>query len=84
MAPRPVLAMLLALRPDLVDLAAALHDGPARFKPYDRYPGPNADVPPSGVLSLTAGSSSETGEWLLADIVGGIEGAMRGEFGPAP
>jgi creatinine amidohydrolase len=74
-------SMMLALRPELVDLSAALHDGPARFRPYDRYPVPPAEVPPSGVLSLTNGASAEKGEWLIADAVDGIERAVREEFG---
>ena len=60
-------SMMLALRPELVDLAKAVHDGPAKFRPYDRYPTPPHEVPPSGVLSLTQGSSAEKGNWLLAD-----------------
>jgi creatinine amidohydrolase len=71
---------MLALRPDLVALDAALHDGPAQFKPYDRFPRPPGEAPPSGVLSLTAGSSAENGHWLLDDIVDGIERAVRQEF----
>jgi creatinine amidohydrolase len=74
-------SMMLALRPDLVDLAKAAHDGPARFKPYDRYPGPVREVPASGVLSMTEGSTAEKGHWLLADAVDGIERAVREEFG---
>jgi creatinine amidohydrolase len=73
-------SMMLALRPDFVALDAALHDGPARFKPYDRFPRPPGEAPPSGVLSLTAGSSPEKGHWLLDDIVAGIERAVRQEF----
>jgi len=73
-------SMMLALRPDLVDLAKAAHDGPARFKPYDTYPGPVREVPASGVLSLTEGSTAEKGRWLLADAVDGIERAIRAEF----
>lgn len=73
-------SMMLALRPELVDLSRALHDGPAQFKPYDRYPRPADGVPPSGVLSLTEGSSAEIGRWLLADAVEGIEKAVRQEF----
>ena len=73
-------SMMLALRPELVDVGRALHDGPARFKPYDRYPRPTDGVPPSGVLSLTEGASAEIGRWLLADIVGGMESAVREEF----
>ena len=68
-------SMMLALRPELVDLGKALHDGPAQFKPYDRYPRPAAEVPPSGVLSLTEGSSAEKGRWLLDD----LRSAHRGD-----
>lgn len=73
-------SMMLALRPDLVDLSAALHDGPARFKPYDRYPVAPEEVPPSGVLSLTQGSSPEKGEWLIGDIVDRLTQFARAEF----
>ena len=73
--------MMLALRPELVDLDRALHDGPAKFKPYDRYPVPLADVPPSGVLSMTRGSSAEKGEWLLADAASRMTQIVRDEFG---
>ncbi len=74
-------SIMLALRPDLVHLERAAHDGPARFKPYDLYPGPVREVPASGVLSLTEGSSEEKGRWLIADAVDGIERAVRDEFG---
>jgi creatinine amidohydrolase len=74
-------SMMMALRPDLVDLSKAADDGPARFKPYDIYPGPVQEVPPSGVLSMTAGSTAEKGRWLLADAIDGLERAVRGEFG---
>lgn len=73
-------SMMLALRPELVDLSKALHDGPARFLPYDRYPVPPAEVPPSGVLSLTKGSSAEKGNWLLADCDERIADIARREF----
>lgn len=73
-------SMMLALRPELVNLAEAANDGPSRFTPYDRYPRPTDGVPPSGVLSLTEGASAEKGEWLLKDAVDGIEKAVREEF----
>lgn len=73
-------SMMLALRPDLVDPAEALHDGPAQFRPYDRYPRPAEEVPPSGVLSLTEGSSAEKGRWLLADCEDGITEIVKREF----
>lgn len=74
-------SMMLALRPDLVRMEEALDDGPASFKPYDRYPMLTEEVPPSGVLSLTRGSSAENGNWLIEDAVAGLEKAVRAEFG---
>lgn len=74
-------SIMLALKPQLVQLAEALNDGPARFKPYDAFPGPVKEVPPSGVLSETKGSAAEKGEWLLADAVGRIRQVMAEEFG---
>lgn len=38
---------MLALWPDLVDLTVAQNDGPAQFRPYDRFPKPTEDVPAS-------------------------------------
>lgn len=73
-------SMMMALRPELVDLSKTRHDGPAAFLPYDRFPKPCAEVPPSGVLSLTEGSSAENGELLLADCVAGITAAAAREF----
>lgn len=73
-------SMMLAVRPDLVDLDRALHDGPAAFKPYDRHPKPAEEVPPSGVLSLTEGSTAEKGEWLLSDCENRIIDIVRSEF----
>lgn len=73
-------SMMLALRPELVDLSRALNDGPAKFLPYDRYPAPIREVPASGVLSLTEGSSAEKGNWLLADCVDRIVEIVDQEF----
>jgi creatinine amidohydrolase len=73
-------SMMLALKPGLVKLDKALNDGPARFRPYDRFPVPPVEVPPSGVLSLTEGSSAEKGEWLLADCVDRIVDIANEEF----
>ncbi|MBC7736519.1 MAG: creatininase [Candidatus Saccharibacteria bacterium] len=73
-------SMMMALRPELVDLNKATHDGPAHFLPYDRYPKACDEVPASGVLSLTEGSSAEKGEWLLADCEAGIVDIINREF----
>lgn len=73
-------SLMLALRPDLVDLSRALHDGPAAFHPYDRFPSPPLEVPASGVLSMTEGSSAEKGEWLIADVVARLSKIINEEF----
>ena len=73
-------SMMLALRPELVDLGKVLNDGPAKFLPYDRYPSTVREVPASGVLSLTQGSSAEKGNWLLADCVDRIAEIVDREF----
>lgn len=73
-------SMMLAVRPELVALGRAMNDGPASFPPYDRYPRGPAGVPPSGVLSLTEGSSAEIGEWLLHDCETGIVEIINREF----
>lgn len=73
-------SMMMALRPELVDLDKALHDGPANFQPYDRYPRPAQGVPPSGVLSLTEGSTAEKGNWLLADCENRMTEIVKREF----
>jgi creatinine amidohydrolase len=73
-------SMMLALRPELVDLTKAMHDGPAKFRPYDRYPEPPDEVPASGVLSLTEGSAAEKSNWLLDDCLEKIVQIVRDEF----
>jgi creatinine amidohydrolase len=73
-------SMMLALRPDLVDLTKALHDRPAKFRPYDRYPRPPAEVAASGVLALTEGSTAEKGNWLLDDCLEKIIKIVQEEF----
>ena len=50
------------------------------FRPYDRFPKPLEDVPASGVLSMTEGSSAEKGECLLSDIVTGLVEITKAEF----
>ena len=73
-------SMMMALRPELVDLTRATHGGPAHFLLCDRYPKPCYEVPASGVLSLTEGLSAEKGEWLLADCESGIIDIITREF----
>ena len=70
-------SMMLALKPDLVNLSNTVEDGPAKIQRYDRFGAPTPEVPRSGVLSVTEGSSAEKGEWLLDDAVNGVVAAVR-------
>lgn len=74
-------SMMLAVRPDLVDMSKVPSDGPARFPTYDRYPMPEGFVPASGVLARAQGSTAGKGELLLNDHVTRITTAVRAEFG---
>jgi creatinine amidohydrolase len=74
-------SLMLALRPDLVDLGKIPADGPGRFPGYDLAPGHAGYLPPSGVLADARGSSAEIGASLLEDHVTLISEAVRREFG---
>jgi creatinine amidohydrolase len=74
-------SLMLAIRPDLVDMAQVPSDGPAKFPNYDRTPFREGLVPASGVLADARPSSAEKGEWLLSDHVSRIAAAVREEFG---
>lgn len=73
-------SVMLHLCPHLVDLSAAVPDGPAVFSLWDTYPEPDAKIPPSGVLSTTRGASSEKGKTLFECYAAGVEHAMRSAF----
>ncbi len=77
-------SMMMALRPELVDLSSAVHDGPAKFVRYERYGVATPEVPASGVLSMTEGSSAEKGNWLIDDVVEGLTAAVVREFALEP
>ncbi|MGQ7792025.1 creatininase [Faunimonas sp. B44] len=74
-------SLMLLLRPDLVDMAKAPDDGPARFPTYDIHPVPEGFVPPSGVLARAEKATAEKGQWLMDDHVALIAEAVRAEFG---
>jgi creatinine amidohydrolase len=73
-------SLMLAIRPDLVDMAKVPSDGPAKFPNYDRTPFREGLVPASGVLADARGSTVEKGEMLVADHVSRIVQAIRAEF----
>ena len=74
-------SLMLAIRPDLVDMTKVPSDGPAKFPTYDRTPFHEGLVPPSGVLADARPATAEKGEWLIADHVRRIVDAVRAEFG---
>jgi creatinine amidohydrolase len=74
-------SLMLAIRPDLVDMAQVPSDGPAKFPNYDRTPFREGLVPPSGVLADARPATPEKGEMLIADHVSRIVAAVRAEFG---
>ena len=74
-------SLMLALRPELVEMGLVPDDGPARFPPYDVHPLPAGFVPASGVLARAQGATAEKGGWLLDDHVRLIAAAIRREMG---
>jgi creatinine amidohydrolase len=74
-------SLMLAIRPDLVDMSKVPSDGPAKFPNYDRTPFREELVPASGVLADARPSTAEKGEWLITDHVTRIVAAVRAEFG---
>jgi creatinine amidohydrolase len=73
-------SLMLALRPELVEMARVPDDGPARFPVYDVHPLPDGFVPASGVLARAEDATAEKGNWLLDDHVRLIVAAVRREF----
>ncbi|TGP22182.1 creatininase family protein, partial [Mesorhizobium sp. M1D.F.Ca.ET.234.01.1.1] len=46
-------SLMLAIRPNQVDLGRSLNPGPAKFRPYPRFPRPPDEVPPAAVIPMT-------------------------------
>jgi creatinine amidohydrolase len=77
-------SMMLAIRPDLVEMDKVPSDGPAEFPKYDRTPVRPGFVPASGVLARAQGSTAEKGQWLLDDHIALITETVCREFGLVP
>jgi creatinine amidohydrolase len=73
-------SLMLALHPELVDMARAADHAPASFPPYDVYPVRKDWTPASGTLSSPREASREKGEILLQVCTDGIVAALRHEF----
>ncbi|MDO6459355.1 creatininase [Granulosicoccaceae sp. 1_MG-2023] len=69
-------SMMLALKPDLVDMSAMPSDRSGQFPPHDAYPQTGEGVPPSGVLSPVSGASAKKGRRLIRDTVAAMAAGL--------
>ena len=73
-------SMMLALHPELVDVAALPGDALGVFPAHDVYPQDGRGVPPSGVLAPVSGASADKGRTLIVATVAALVAALRREF----
>jgi len=73
-------SLMLALYPDLVDMAEVVEHPPATFPPYDVFPTVAERTPAPGTLSSAHNASRDKGELILATCVTGIAEAIQREF----
>ena len=66
--------------PVIVEQDFMSDDAPAKFPPYDLYPGDPDWVPPSGCLNSAKGSSAELGKLLVDEFTQLVSGALEREF----
>ncbi|WP_298224750.1 creatininase [Acidocella sp.] len=75
-------SLMLALRPDLVELSKVPQESRASFPPYDIIPAPPSYLRASGVLADARGASAEIGRRLLEDHVLMMTDAVTQAFTP--
>lgn len=73
-------SMMLALRPELVDVDAIPVDAMGDFPGHDAYPQDGRGVPASGVLAPASASSAAKGVTLIESTVAEMVKALRREF----
>ncbi len=74
-------SIMMAVRPDLVDLSRAVMHAPVKFPLYDVFP-PHEDwTPAPGTLSSPQGATAEKGELILKTCTEGIVAEIKKEFG---
>lgn len=73
-------SMMMYLRPELVDLDAAVLHPSAQFPHYDMFPPQEDWTPAPGTLSSPANSTAEKGKMILDNCVNGIVAAVKKEF----
>lgn len=73
-------SMMMYCYPHLVDISKISDDAPAKFPPYDLYPGEPDWVPPSGCLNSAKGSTAELGKLLVDEFTQLVSGALEREF----
>ena len=74
-------SIMMAVRPELVDLAKAVQHPSVKFPLYDVFP-PHEDwTPAPGTLSSPEGSTADKGELILKTCTEGIVAEIKKEFG---
>ena len=74
-------SIMMAVRPELVDLSQAVKHPSVKFPLYDVFP-PHEDwTPAPGTLSSPEGSTADKGELILKTCTEGIIAEIRKEFG---
>ncbi|MDO8289152.1 MAG: creatininase [Parvibaculum sp.] len=73
-------SMMLALYPQLIDMAAIPEDATGVFPGYDSYPQDGRGVPASGVLAPARAASPVKGKLLIDSTVAEMVKALRQEF----
>jgi len=73
-------SMMMHCLSHLVDASKISDDAPAKFPPYDIYPGDPNWVPPSGCLNRALGSSAELGKVLTDEFTALVSGSLEREF----
>lgn len=68
----------------LIGGAGEIHDGPTTFDRCESSSVAMPEVPASGVLSMTEGSSAETGNGSIDDVVEGLTAAAARELALEP
>jgi creatinine amidohydrolase len=73
-------ALMLHLRPNLVDMAKAPVHPPSHFPPYDMYPTNPDWMPWSGSMCSPARATAAHGAMMFEEYVGEIAAAVKREF----
>ncbi|MCL4299012.1 MAG: creatininase [Anaerolineae bacterium] len=72
---------MLAVRPDIVDMAKLPDESAPRYPKYSVFPTPDDVVTRNGALAPAVGASVEKGQRIIGDVFAGFAEAFAVEFG---